>query len=141
MTKDERQAALEGLLRRHDVAAAYLFGSRADDGLRRLAGEAVDGGGSDLDVAVRFRGGLRDVRALSRLQVGLDDLFEPLRVDLVPMERVDALFQARAIDGHRIFAADSTEADFYELYILNRAADILPFQRARERELFGVSTS
>src|SRR5262245_12064630 len=129
MTTDERKTALENLLRRCAVAAAYFFGSRADDGLLWLAGEAVDGSGSDLDVAVRFRGGLRDVLALSGLQVDLEDLFEPLRVDLVPMERVDALFQARAIDGHRIFAADSTEADFYELYILNRAADLLPFQR------------
>jgi predicted nucleotidyltransferase len=138
---DERTAALEGLLRRYDVAAAYLFGSRADDGLRSLAGEALDGSGSDLDVAVRFRGGLRDFLALSSLQMGLDDLFEPLRVDLVPMERLDALFQARAIDGHRIFAADATEADLYELYILNRAADLLPLQRAREQEIFGVFTS
>jgi len=134
-------STLEALLRRHDVAAAYLFGSRADDGLRRLAGETLDGAGSDLDVAVRFGGGPQSFRALALLQVGLEDLFEPLRVDLLPMERVDALFQARVIDGHRIFAADSTEADFYELYILNRAADLLPFQRARELELFGVSTS
>jgi len=138
---DKRKAALEDLLRRHDVSAAYLFGSRADDGLRLLAGEAIEGRGSDLDVAVRFRDGWKGLQAVVRLQLGLEDLFEPLRVDLVPMERVDALFQARAIDGHRIFAADSTEADFYELYILNRAADLLPFQRAREIELFGVSTS
>ena len=132
---------MESLFRRHDIAAAYLFGSRANDGLRSLGGDAVEGSGSDLDVAVRFRSGLRDVLALSDLQLGLEDLFEPLRIDLVPLERVDALFQARAIDGHRIFAADSTEADLYELYILNRAADLLPHQRARERELFGVSTS
>ena len=138
---DKGKTALESLFRRYDVAAAYLFGSRAADGLRSLAGEAVEGSGSDLDLAVRFCGGLRDVRTLSDLQLGVDELFEPLRVDLVPLERVDAIFQARAIDGHRIFAADSTEADLYELYILSRAADLLPFQRARERELFGVSTS
>ncbi len=68
-------------------------------------------------------------------------MFEPLRVDLVPIQRVDPLFQARIIDGHRIFAADSTQADLYELLVFRRAADLLPLQRARELELFGVSTS
>lgn len=36
------------------VLALYLFGSRADDGLRALGGVTVQGAGSDLDVGVVF---------------------------------------------------------------------------------------
>jgi hypothetical protein len=68
-------------------------------------------------------------------------LFQPLRVDLVPLERVDALFQYRAIEGHRIYTADSDRVDRRELVIMRRASDLLPVQRALERDLFGVTSS
>jgi predicted nucleotidyltransferase len=138
---ETKQEAVDRLCRANRVAAAYLFGSRADDGLRLLAGEAVAAPCSDLDIGVFFQGGVPDVRTFTKLQLDLCDLFEPLTVDLVPLERVDAIFQSRAVTGHRIFAADSTAADLYELYVMNRAADLLPIQRERERELFGSSTT
>jgi predicted nucleotidyltransferase len=137
----DRESALNRLVREHGLLAVYLFGSRADDGLRLLNGATVAGEGSDLDIGVVFREPLRDPRILSRLQVDLEDVFEPLRVDLVPLQRVDALFQFSAIDGHRIAAADSDEADRYELVVMNRAAELLPIQRRIEIERFGVSTS
>ena len=136
-----RQEVLDKVCREHGLLAVYLFGSRADDGLRLLNGATVAGEGSDLDIGVVFREPLRDPRILSRLQVDLEDVFEPLRVDLVPLQRVDALFQFSAIDGHRIAAADPDEADRYELVVMNRAAELLPIQRRMEIERFGVSTS
>jgi hypothetical protein len=80
-------------------------------------------------------------RCLSCLQVEFEDLFDPLRIDLVPLQRVDALFQYNAIDGHRIAATDSVAADRYELTVMNRASELVPLQRQRELELFGVSTT
>ncbi|HKI06326.1 MAG TPA: nucleotidyltransferase domain-containing protein [Thermoanaerobaculia bacterium] len=121
--------------------AVYLFGSRADDGLQLLKEEAVSGEGSDLDVGVVFKEPLRNPRILSRLQVDLEDIFEPLRVDLVPLQRVDALFQFSAIDGHRVATANPDDADRYELVVMNRAAELLPIQRRIEIERFGVSSS
>jgi len=124
-----------------DLSAVYLFGSRQDDGLRRLQGEAVSGEGSDLDVGVVFRDARFDPRRLSLLQVYLEDLFTPLRVDLVPLQRADALFQFNAIEGHRVAAPDSATADRYELVIMSRAEELLPIQRELERERFGFSTT
>lgn len=140
-TSETRQEALRRLSRDHGLLAVYLFGSRADDGLRLLRGEPVPSEGSDLDIGVVFPDPGFDLHTLVRLDLALAEVFEPLRVDLVPIQRVDSLFQVRIIDGHRIFAADSTEADLYELLVFRRAADVLPLQRERERELFGVSTS
>jgi len=123
--------------RRHDVLVLYLFGSRAGDGLERLAGRPVEAHGSDLDIGVVFVTPHVDVHLLSSLQVALEDIFEPLKVDLVPLQRVDALFQFEAVSVHRVFEADSTRADEYELLVMRRAAELMPVQRRMERELFG----
>jgi predicted nucleotidyltransferase len=132
--------ALEDLCRRQGVLALYLFGSRADDGRRRLAGEPVTGSGSDLDIAVLFGDSAATLRRLAALQVALEELFAPLRVDLVPIQRVDPLVQFAAIDGLRIAALDTTRADRFELDVMRRAAEVLPIQRQRERDVFGFST-
>lgn len=63
------------------------------------------------------------------MQVDLEDVFEPLRVDLVPLQRVDALFQFSAIDGHRIAATDSDEADKYELLVGRIASEMYWLQQ------------
>jgi hypothetical protein len=78
---------------------------------------------------------------LAGLQVALEDVFAPLRVDLVPLALVDSLFQSRAIDGQRVFAADPERADRRELVVMRRAGGLLPLQRATELERFGVATS
>ena len=136
-----RLSTLEQQCRAHGVLAVYLFGSRVSDGVRALAGKTVDPAGSDLDVGVVFLGRDADVAALPSLQVAIEDACAPLRIDLVPLQRVDALFQFAAIDGERVFAADVDQADLYELVVMRKAAELLPLQRAIERERFGVSTS
>lgn len=137
----DRSRLLDTACRRHGVTAVYLFGSRADDGRRILAGEPVPASASDLDVGVLFADPGFHPRRLTRLQLDLDPVFAPLRVDLVPLQRLDALFQFEAIDGHRVAALDPLAADEYELLVMRRAAELLPIERALEREMFGVSTA
>jgi len=136
-----RLSTLEKQCRACGVLAVYLFGSQVSDGMRALADGAVDPGGSDLDVGVVFLGRDADVAALPLLQVAIEDACAPLRIDLVPLQRVDALFQFAAIDGERVFAADVDQADLYELVVMRKAAELLPIQRAIEHDRFGVSTS
>ena len=109
--------------------------------MRRVRGENIDGAGSDLDVGFFGRRGAIAAARLGSLQAALEDLFAPLRVDLVPLDRVDPLFQFAAIQGERIAVSDSTAADEKELGVMRRAADLLPFQRQLEIDMFGVSTS
>jgi len=132
---------LHEICRKFELLSVYLFGSRADDGLRLLQGDQVSAEGSDLDVGVFFISRQMDARLLGEMQVAFEEVFEPLRVDLVPLDRVDPLFQFRAIDGHRVATSDSTATDERELEVMRRAADLLPFQRQAELETFGVATS
>lgn len=138
VTRDE---ALDHTCRRLGVLAVYLFGSRADEGRRMLRGDNPDPGASDLDVGVVFGQADDAPERLARLQVALEDVFVPLRVDLVPLDSVDPLFQFRATDGHRVFTADSHAVDVFELIVMREAADLLPVERAIERERFGVTTT
>lgn len=126
---------LEALCRDHGLLAIYLFGSREQDGARLLAGEAVDREGSDIDIAVVFAGPPR-VDRLPALQVALEDIFAPLRVDLVPVQRTDALFEFRAIDGTRVATSDGHRANLYELTVMRRAAELLPIQAELDRDRF-----
>ena len=131
---------LDFLCRTHGLLAVYLFGSRSEDGLRLLEGEPVEAPGADLDVGVVFPGKVPGPWPLGGLQVDLEEMFAPLRVDLVPLQKVDALFQFDAIDGHRVAASDPARADEYELVVMRRAAELLPIQRQLELDKFGVTT-
>ncbi len=132
---------IQDLCRDHGLLAVYLFGSRSDDGQRVLRGEAVEGAGSDLDVGIVFDSPSFEPIVLSRLQVAFEDVFAPLRVDLVPLQRVDPLFAYRAIIGIRIADMDQTRVAEYELGVMRVAAELLPVQRRLEREIYGTSTS
>ena len=137
----ERQKALEDIRDNYGLLAVYLFGSRADDGLSLLRGESVNPGGSDLDIGIVFLQREPRLSQLGSIQSELSDVFSPLPTDLVPLQKVDPLFQFRAIDGHRIDVADTHRADLYELDVMRRAAELLPVQRHLDRDIFGVSTS
>jgi predicted nucleotidyltransferase len=136
-----RLKALEDTRDKYGLLAIYLFGSRADDGLRLLRGELVSHEGSDLDIGIVYLEREPRLYRLGSIQVELSDVFSPLKTDVVPLQKVDPLFQFRAIDGHRIVATDTHRVDLYELDVMRRAAELLPVQRQLERDLFGVSTS
>lgn len=137
----EHAPRLRDICAEFGLLSVYLFGSRAADGAKVLSGQRVDRAGSDLDVGFFGLAGAVAAARLGALQAAVEEVFAPLRVDLVPLDHVDPMFQFAAIRGERIAAIDSTAADERELEVMRRAADLLPFQRALEIDAFGVSTS
>lgn len=139
-TSPSRQDTLAQICRRHGVRSLYLFGSRALEALAWLRGDrpAMASAGSDLDVAVlpdpaRWW----DVRAKVRFAAALEDFFGVGRVDLGLLPEMDPFVAAEAIDGERVYARDSDLADEYELYVLRRAGDLIPFDRHRINVILG----
>ncbi|MCL0088319.1 DUF86 domain-containing protein [Dehalococcoidia bacterium] len=106
--------ALRDLLRRHDVRAAYLFGSALQD-----RGSCL----SDLDVAVLPPPGLDDqLGYYSDLYGDLCQLFRADNVDVVLLNQADLALQARVVlEGHCILEGDGA-ADLEER-VLARHAD------------------
>ena len=96
---------IAGICRKHGVSLLYLFGSQKDTALRVLLGEVAEIGDplTDADVgAVMDSSGLTVGRRLdlyAALHNDLEDLFLPLRLDLVFLDETHSVFQSTAISG------------------------------------------
>lgn len=110
-----------------EVRAVYLFGSQ-------VKGDARPD--SDLDLGVLFTTPQPLAHTLA-----LETEFELAAgrpVDLVDAGRAAAFLALEIVRGERIVCRDPLEADVFELYVLRRAGDLLPFERERQA-LLGVS--
>ena len=130
------RVALEAVCRRFQLHILYAFGSRGKQAYYWLAeaGTTLPMGASDLDIGVKPAEPL-DVRRKVELAIALEDLFGVNRVDLVVLPEADPFLAVNVIRGERLFADDSYLADEYDLYVLRRAADLLPFERERQRRI------
>jgi predicted nucleotidyltransferase len=130
------RAALEAICRRFQLHILYAFGSRGREALAWVDGDSggLAPGPSDLDIGVKPAEPL-DVRRKVELAIALEDLFDVNRVDLVVLPEADPFLAVNVIRGERLFADDSYLADEYDLYVLRRAADLLPFERERQRRI------
>jgi len=137
----DRRLEIERIAREHGLLAVYLFGSRADDGLRFLVEGEVEKKESDLDVGVVSRSGDVDLDRLFSVEAELETVFAGFRLDVVRLQRLDPLFQFEAIRGRRVAAPDPEVADSWELDVMRSAAELLPIQRANEVAMFGWSTT
>lgn len=122
------EALIDPLVRvaeRHpDVRAIYVFGSQATGTARP---------DSDVDVGVLFAA----PQPLART-VRLEDEFAQAlgaKVDVVDVATSGAFLALEIVRAERIFCRDSTAADVFELYVLRRAGDLLPFERDRQAML------
>ena len=109
-----------------DVRALYVFGSRID------GTERPD---SDLDVGILYVSP-QPIEKTVRLEEALYQATgEP--VDAIDAARASALLALAVVRGDRVFTRDEVETDLFDLYVLRRAGDLLPFERARCALLLG----
>lgn len=85
-----------------------------------------------MDIGVRPHPGRRfDVDAAVELTGALESLLDVDRVDLVLLPSAPPFLALDVIRGELIYCADAHAQAEYELYVLSRAGDLAPFQRAR----------
>lgn len=106
------------------VLGVYLFGSRT---------KGDEHPASDVDLAVLFDrprtlGGLVDLECRIEDALGME-------VDLIDLGKANAFLALDAVRGERIYCADSTPCDEFDLYVLRRAGDLAPFEKDRRRML------
>lgn len=124
------EAIVDALVRagagRPEIRALWLFGSRAD-GTARAA--------SDVDVGVLWEP-RQPLEATLLLEEALSRA-TGLPVDVVDAARAGAFLALEIIRGERAFGRDEVASDLFELYVLRRAGDLLPFERDRQAMLIG----
>jgi uncharacterized protein len=134
--KKELNLRLEQIARRYRVAEIYAFGSRAKEVAARLREEKQypDHAESDVDMGVRIEAGASlGPSGRVKLALEIEDLLEVSRVDLVVLQEADPFLAVEIIRGELVYAEDLDRQARYELYILRRAGDLLPFKKERIR--------
>ena len=140
----EYHTTLRDMLRRYQLTAVYVFGSRAAEIAARVAGASPQAGAepsadhphSDVDIGVQPKRGTRlSAEQRVRLTLELEDLFAVSRVDLVVLSEANAPLAAEVVRGELLLCADPDEEAESQLYYLRRAGDLAPFYAEQFREL------
>jgi len=132
--KEEKGERLSELARAYRLADLYAFGSRAGEIAATIRnGTALKRtSSSDVDIGVRPKQGPSlSPRDLVNLTVELEDLFGTSRVDLVLLPDSEPFLALDIIKGELLYAEDPLDQSYFELFILRRAGDLLPFKRER----------
>lgn len=132
------QKALGTLCRQYDLVALYVFGSRAAEvaALVHNTETEVSSLDSDVDIgALPARGRHLTARDRVRLIIALEELFDVARVDLVVLPEASPYLALDVVRGALLCTTDPDAEAAYQLYVLQRAGDLAPFERERRRML------
>ena len=127
---DQHGGALASIHRvaqsRPEIRAIYLFGSQSR-GIARPE--------SDFDLGVLYAA-RQPLETTLLIEQELERAIGR-KVDLVDAARARAFLALDIVRGERIFCREPTETDHFELYVLRRAGDLLPFERQRQALILG----
>lgn len=132
-----RLKILSKLAKEFSVADIYAFGSNAKEALSFIRGEKdflEIPSSSDLDIGIRPEGTTSlSAKRKVELMIALEDFFNVNRVDLVDLTEADPFLALEVIRGELLYTKDPDDQAEYELFVLRRAADLMPYKRERIR--------
>ncbi|MGB7297660.1 MAG: nucleotidyltransferase domain-containing protein [Candidatus Aminicenantales bacterium] len=126
------QEEIAKLAGRYNLQLIYAFGSRAKEVYKRIHGKkaALRSSSSDLDIGLKSRRPL-SVEEKVKIAVFFEDLFGVPRVDVVVLSEAPVMLALEIVQGEVLFAEDDRYEAEYQLYIMRRAAEIVPFERMK----------
>ena len=127
---------LKKIAKQFQIADIYVFGSRAKEIASRIRGDHWKDKPLDADVDIGIyppRGVVWSPGDLVDITLELEDLFGAPRVDLVVLPEAEAFLALEIIKGEIIYCEDPDEQARYELFVLRRAGDLLPYKKERIR--------
>lgn len=137
---NQRVDSLTAVCCEYSIAILYAFGSRANEAVDFIAGKAEQMGfsSSDLDIGVLPCPGKRlSAREKVELGIRLEDFFYVGRVDLVVLPEAPPFLASMIVQGERLYVRNEDDADEYDLYVLRKAGDLMPFHRQRTGLILG----
>jgi predicted nucleotidyltransferase len=124
---------------KYGLQIIYAFGSRAKEALEVVEGrvERLSSTPSDLDMGVKPERPLT-VQEKVEIAIFFEDLFDLPRVDVVVLPEAPVSLAEEIVLGEILYAKDSTYEAEYQLYIMRMAADLLPYERAKQKMILGA---
>jgi len=124
---------------KYGLQIIYAFGSRAKEAKEAVEGliERISSTPSDLDIGVKPERPLT-VEEKVEIAIFFEDLFDLPRVDVVVLPEAPVSLAAEVVLGEILYTRDSTYEAEYQLYIMRMAADLLPYERAKQKMILGA---
>lgn len=92
--------------------------------------------GSDIDIGILPHAGvIFTARDRVNLAIALEDLLDAPRVDIVLLPEAEPFLALDIIRGELLYTDDPDLQSEYELYVLRRAGDLLPFKLQRMKSI------
>jgi len=122
----------------YSLQIIYVFGSRAKEALDLVEDriEHLPSTLADLDIGVKPAKPLT-VEEKVKIAIFFEDLFDVPRVDLVVLPEAPVFLAFEIVTGEILYMQDSTYEAEYQLYIMRQAADLLPYERVKQRMIMG----
>jgi len=129
---------LKQLAEKYGLQIIYAFGSRAKEALDLVEGkiERLSKGVSDLDIGIKPERRL-NVEEKVEIALALEEIFDVSRVDLVVIPEVRVFLALEIVKGELLYAKDAVYEAEYQLYIMRRAAELIPYERMRQKMILG----
>lgn len=117
----------------------YAFGSRAKEALDLIEGriECLTSTSSDLDIGVKPEKPLT-VEEKVEIAIFFEDLFNVPRVDVVVIPDAPIFLALEIVTGEILYKQDATYEAEYQLFIMRRAAELIPYERLKQEMILGV---
>lgn len=130
---------IEQMAAKYGLQIIYAFGSRAKEALEVVEGpfERLSSTPSDLDIGVKPAKRLT-VEEKVDIAIFFEDLFDLPRVDVVVLPEAPVSLAEEIVIGEILYARDSTYEAEYQLYIMRMAADLLPYEQAKQEMILGA---
>ena len=137
--KNEMKEKITKIASKYRLQIIYTFGSRAKEVLDRMEGRIshLSSTPSDLDIGVKPEKPLT-VEEKVEIAIFFEDLFDLQRVDVVVLPEAPILLAMQIVTGEILYRQDQTYEAEYQLYIMRRAAELLPFERLKQKMIMGI---
>jgi predicted nucleotidyltransferase len=124
---------------KYGLQIIYAFGSRAKEALAVVEGriERLSSTPSDLDIGVKSERPLT-VEEKVEIAIFFEDLFDLPRVDVVVLPEAPVSLAVEIVTGEILYAKDSNYEAEYQLYIMRKAADLLPYEKEKQKMILGA---
>ena len=127
------------IAKQYNLQIIYAFGSRAQDALDMMEGKMSSLVCSSSDVEI----GIKPERSLTvegKVEIALffEDLFKVNRVDVVVLPEAPVFLALEIVSGEILYMQDDTYEAEYQLYIMRMAADLLPYEREKQKMIMGT---
>ena len=129
---------LKQLAEKYGLQIIYAFGSRAKEALDLVEGKIkkLSKGISDLDIGIKPERRL-NVEEKVEIALALEDIFDVSRIDLAVIPEVGVFLALEIVKGELLYAKDAVYEAEYQLYIMRQAAELIPYERMRQKMILG----